>query len=1594
MTMITPSYLGETIEYSSLHACRSTLEDPTPTYQWRKAGVVILGATRSTYTTPMTTMAGNGTSFDVVVTNAADSVTSIVVTLAVNAMALAPSITTQPASQTISAGQTATFMVALTGNVPFNYQWQKNGGDIPGATSSSYTTPPTTISDNGAQFTILVTNGVGNAQSNAATLTVNPTQTVDVLTYHNDIARTGQNVSETILIPPNVSATTFGKLGFFSADGRIDAQPLYLSSVAIPQKGTHDVVYVATEHDSVYAFDSATGEVLWHTSVLGPGETPSDDHGCGQVTPEIGITSTPVIDRTFGSNGAIYVIAMSKDGTGNYFQRLHALDITTGVELSSSPTTIHATYPGAGANSDGQNVVFDPARYKERAGLLLLNSTIYTSWASHCDQGPYTGWIIGLDQASLAISSVLNVTPNGGDGAIWMSGGGLAGDANGNIYALDGNGTFDSTLDGKGFPIQGDYGNAFLKLSTVGGLSVSDYFEMSNQGVENSHDVDLGSGGAMLLPDLTDATGNMQHLAVGAGKDQNLYVVNRDAMSKFDPNTNHVYQELTGIFPGGIFSSPAYFNNNIYFGSVGNPIASFAVNNATLSNSPLSQTSIPFGYPGATPAISANGSANGILWAIENGSTAAVLHAYDAMNLATELYNSNQATGSRDSFGPGNKFMTPTIANGRVYVGTPNGVAVFGLLPSFTTTLTLPSITTQPISQQIGIGQTAAFGVVAAGTSPLTYQWQKNGINISGATLSTYTTPPATALDDGSQFTVVISNAAGSAFSLAATLTLDLPPSITGQPISQTVVAGEIATFTVVSNGALPLSYQWQKNGINIPGAVSSAYTTPVTSLLDNGEQVDVIVTNPFGSQPSVTVFLTIIQPASPATYYIDFDSGLDTNNGVSPNAPWQHAPGMRGCVANCTTVPLNPGDRFIFKGGVTWDASSFPWTVTTSGSFGNSVYYGVDKAWFAGNTWTRPVFDLDNATWSVAPVLIDSANFVTFDNLEITNEAVDNSGGWPPRSSISVNGGSNITIQNCYIHGWSIQNPGVGSDLSPSGGIAFYYGSVGGAVKNCVLNGSPENNSGTGIYGGTTIQGNIVENVPNGIVINDSGADVSGNQIFEVPYSVDPNTISNAIVVNASGNIYNNIVHDLVPGAFAIVLESGPSEFEFGNIQSVYNNLVWNVGDSAAIIVDAQNLGPVSLSTQSVYNNTLVAGTTGCISVLPNFYPPTNLAVENNHCISDQPGHQAWCWNNAGGNFDCGLVTNVTFANNILMKTSKATSEGYILSSSFQPISPDVDTVAAGLNLTSSCVPIGSSLCSDRLGALRPGSGPFWDVGAYTYQTAVVLLPGITSQPVREAVAAGQSATFSVIATGTGTLTYQWRENGANISGATSASYTTPLTSVADDETIFTVTVSNSAGTATSSPAVLSVNDIPGQLTANSTSLNFGVVNVGSTNASNVTITNSSNFYVTISSVSVSGPGFNASGVPSGLILAPQETATLNIVFAPAGTGNAFGSVTINSDAVGSPMTIPLSGTAVLHAVNLTWTPSPSEVFGYYVYRADDRLGPYVIRLTDLPVTITNFTDTAIVAGETYTYWVVSVQSDTLQSSFSEPVTATIPSP
>jgi len=522
-----------------------------------------------------------------------------------------------------------------------------------------------------------------------------PASFTGVFTQRYDAQRTGQNRQEFALTPATVTPSTFGKLFACAVDGEVYAQPLYAANLAIAA-GTHNVVLVATMNDSVYAFDADARPCVqyWKKSFLGTGVTtvpPADTGGAGDINTIIGITGTPVIDP---ATRTLYVVAKTKEPT-NYFQRLHALDLATGNEKFGGPANISSalTLSGTGDTGDSStcsssagNVPFCPLRENQRPGLLLLNGMVYVAWASHGDIQPYHGWVIGYKAADLTQAPVLfNTTPNGGLGGIWMTGTGPAADASGNIYVISGNGTFDTMAP------RADYGDSFIKLSTAGGgLSVADFFTPANQSFLDSNDFDVGSGGAIVLPDSAGSPTH-RHLLIGGDKQGVLYVIDRDSMTGFNPNGDQILQKVP-VTAGpaciicGLFSTPAYWEGKLYVVAIRDVLKQYTVVNGTLSLLPAVQASDMFGVPGATPAVSSNGATNGIVWVLDttnngtNGSVngAAVLFAYDATNL-NKLFSS--PPGGAGAAGNAVKFTVPTVANGKVYVGTQTELSVFGLLP-------------------------------------------------------------------------------------------------------------------------------------------------------------------------------------------------------------------------------------------------------------------------------------------------------------------------------------------------------------------------------------------------------------------------------------------------------------------------------------------------------------------------------------------------------------------------------------------------------------------------------------------------------------------------------------------------------------------------------------------------------------------------------------------------------------------------------------------------------------------------------------------------------------------------------------------------
>lgn len=534
---------------------------------------------------------------------------------------------------------------------------------------------------------------------------------VGVYTHKNDLANTGQNLQETVLTPGNVHAQTFGKLFSTPVDGQVYAQPLYVPDVQItvgPAQGIHDVVYVATQHDSVYAIDAASGSVLWHRSFIDPANgvttvLTTDNLGSEDITPEVGITGTPVIDP---DTQTIYVCARTKeiraDGT-HFVTRLHALDLGSGDFKLAGTVTIADTRVngpfytyvsgpfvyGTGDGSVNGKITLNALRGNQRAALTLAHGSVYVAFASHGDNGPYHGWVVGYDARTFDATAVFNTTPNGGLGGIWHSGAKIAVDDEGYLHLQTGNGTFDDELDANGFPRNGNYGNAFIKLGldpATGpnhphingwGLKVVDYFVPFNTEYLSSLDIDLGSTGVVVLP---PSAGNADHpkLIIGSGKEGRIYLLDADDMGQFRPDYDDVVQSQLGSI-NAAFGAPAYFNGSVYFAAgYFDEAKEFAVSGAAFSPTAVSRSTDFYSWPGASPSISANGLEDAILWTIERSTNQ--LRAYDAYDLSRQLYHSEQAADGRDRLGAAVKFTVPTVADGRVFVGTANELVGYGLL--------------------------------------------------------------------------------------------------------------------------------------------------------------------------------------------------------------------------------------------------------------------------------------------------------------------------------------------------------------------------------------------------------------------------------------------------------------------------------------------------------------------------------------------------------------------------------------------------------------------------------------------------------------------------------------------------------------------------------------------------------------------------------------------------------------------------------------------------------------------------------------------------------------------------------------------------
>ena len=677
---------GQTgVAYSALLAATGG----TPPYTWSvtsgtlPAGLTLNVSTGAIAGTPTQTVTSTELTFQVVDSSTPQQSKSIKLALTISSTAVGISISPKRAGLTVT--QTLSVSATVANDTSMKaVSWSASGGSFSSNTSASgaavtYTSPSTP-----GIYTITATQT--NDVTQRAVATIGVTDLHGVYTYHNDVSRDGTNTSEYALTTANVNSSTFGKLFSCQADAAIYAQPLWVSNITIGG-AKHNIVVAATMHDTVYAFDADASPCVtyWHTQFIPSGETfyTAADVFDNSIFPDIGILGTPVIDST---SNIVYLVTKTKNTSGPGIiahQRLHALNLADGTEIANSPVELDSSITVPGNCEGGSTIAFNAARENQRPGLALVNGLVYIAWASHGDLDPYHGWILGFNASTLSRVSIFNSSPNAAEGlgycraGIWMSGGAPAADAAGNLYVITGNGIFDGTSA---------FGDSFVKLSATSGLALADWFTPMDQLSLDAFDHDLGAGGAGVLVDQT--SGPHPHLIIGGGKSQVLYLLDRTNMGHFTSGgPDKVVQTLN--VSEACFSTPAFWQNTLYFFGFNGPglAYTFLPASDTFNPSVASSTVASFSFPGSSPSVSSNGNANGIVWTIDSNSYGtgdngpvsagpAVLHAFDATNLGTELWNSSQVPA--DVAGNAVKFTVPTVANGKVYVPTRGNDATLG----------------------------------------------------------------------------------------------------------------------------------------------------------------------------------------------------------------------------------------------------------------------------------------------------------------------------------------------------------------------------------------------------------------------------------------------------------------------------------------------------------------------------------------------------------------------------------------------------------------------------------------------------------------------------------------------------------------------------------------------------------------------------------------------------------------------------------------------------------------------------------------------------------------------------------------------------
>ena len=1291
-------------------------------FQWRKNGTAISGATAASYTTPATTASDNGAQFTVVVSNSAGSVTSNAAILTVNSP---PAVTTQPVNQTVAAGQAAMFSVTATGTVPLSYQWKKNGASVSGATASSYTTPPATASDNGAQFTVVISNAAGTTTSNAATLTV--------------------NVPPSITTQPTSQTVTAGQTASFS----------------VTATGTAPLGYQWQKNGAAISGGTSA-------SYTTPATTASD-------------------------NGAQFTVVVS-NSAGSVTSNAATLTVNP-APVAPSITT----QPTGQTVTAGQTATFSvtasgtaPLSYQWQKNGAAISGATSSSYTTPAETTSDTG-----AQFTVVVSnSVGSVTSNA------------------------------ATLTVNPAPVAPSITTQPASQTVTAGqtatfsVTASGTAPLSYQWQKNGAAISGATSASYTTPAETTSENGAQ------------------------------FTVMVSNSAGSVTSSAATLTVNPA------PVA------PSITTQPSSQT-VTAGQT-ATFSVTASGTAP-LSYQWQKNST--------AISGATSASYTTPAETTSDT---GAQF-TVVVSNSA------------GSVTSNAATLTVnvpPSITTQPAGQTVTAGQTATFSVTATGTAPLGYQWQKNATAISGATSSAYTTPATTASDNGALFTVVVSNSVGTVTGNAATLTVNVPPSITAQPASQTVTAGQTATFSVTASGTAPLSYQWQKNGAAISGATSASYTTPAETTSDTGAQFTVVVSNSAGSVTSSAATLTV-NPAPVAPSITTQPTGQTVTAGQTATFS----------VTASGTAPLSY--QWQKNGAAISGATSSSYTTPAETTSDTGAQFTVVVSNSAGSV-----------TSSAATLTVNPAPVAPSITTQPANQTV--TAGQTATFSVTATGTAPLSYQ------WQKNGAAISGATSASYTTPATTASDNGAQFTVTVS----NSVGSVTSNAATLTVNPAPVAPS-ITTQPASQTVTAGQ--KATFSV---TASGTAPLSYQWQKNGTAISGATSSAYTTLATTASDNGALFTV--VVSNSVGTVTSNAATLT--VNVPP-SITTQPA-GQTITAGQAATFSVTATGTAPLSYQWEKNATAISGATSSAYT-TPATTASDNGALFTVVVSNSVGTVTSNAAT------------------------LTVNPAPVA---------------------------------PSITTQPSSQTVTAGQTAAFSVTASGTAPLSYQWQKNSTAISGATSASYTTPAETTSDTGAQFTVVVSNSVGSVTSSAATLTVTS-PGQLTPSASSLTFGNINVGSSSTQSVTLTNSGGSNVSISNVTISGAGFSVNGISTGLILSPGASVTMNVIFAPAASGSVTGNVTITSTASNSPLSISLSGAGVVatHSATLTWIASTSVVVGYNVYRGSTSGGPYTKLNSSLEAS-TTFTDSSVLSGQTYYYVVTAVDSNNVESAYSNEATATIP--